>query len=51
MAVALGAHMALTAEAEGLMTWPSVIVRATDMDVAHLNRPSIFAHAGMLATF
>jgi hypothetical protein len=51
VAIALGAHMALTAEAEGMMTWPAVTVRADDMDVAHLNRPFIFAHAGMLATF
>ena len=51
LAVALGSHMALTAEAEGLLTWPSVVVRTDDMDLAHLNRPSIFAHAGMLATF
>ena len=51
VAVALGSHMALTAEAEGLMTWPSVVVRTDDRDLAHLNRPSIFAHAGMLATF
>ena len=51
LAIALGSHMALTAEAEGMMTWPSVVVRTGDMDLAHLNRPSIFAHAGMLATF
>jgi hypothetical protein len=51
LAVALGSHMALTAEAEGIMTWPSVVVRTDDMDLAHLNRPSIFAHAGILATF
>jgi hypothetical protein len=51
LAVALGSHMALTAEAEGMMTWPPVVVRTDDMDLAHLNRPSIFAHAGMLATF
>jgi hypothetical protein len=51
LAVALGSHMALTVEVEGMMTWPSVVVRTEDMDLAHLNRPSIFAHAGMLATF
>jgi hypothetical protein len=51
LAVALGSHLALTAEAEGLVTWPSVIVRSGNTDVAHLNRPSLFAHAGMLATF
>jgi len=51
VAVALGSHMALTVEAEGIMTWPSVVVRTDDMDLARLNRPSIFAHAGMLATF
>jgi len=51
VAVALGSHMALTVEVEGMMTWPSVVVRTEDMDLAHLNRPSIFAHAGMLATF
>jgi hypothetical protein len=51
LAVALGAHMALTAEVEGMMTWPSVVVRTDDNDLAHLNRPTIFAHAGMLATF
>ncbi|HSS38038.1 MAG TPA: hypothetical protein VLT58_04655, partial [Polyangia bacterium] len=51
LAVALGLHMALTVEVEGMMTWPSVVVRSDQMDLAHLNRPSIFAHAGMLATF
>ena len=51
VAIALGSHLALTAEAEGVMTWPSVVVRVGDMDLAHLNRPSIFAHGGMLATF
>jgi hypothetical protein len=51
LAVALGSHMALTAEAEGMMTWPSVVVRSDNRDLANFNRPSIFAHAGMLATF
>lgn len=51
VAIALRSHMAFTAEAEGMMTWPSVTVRTGDTDLANLNRPSIFAHAGILATF
>ncbi len=50
-ALALGAHLALTAEAEAMLIWPSVTVRVGRTDAAQLNRPSVFAHAGLLATF
>jgi hypothetical protein len=51
VALALGAHLALTAEAEAMLIWPSVMVQVGTANVAQLNRPSVFAHAGLLATF
>ena len=48
---ALIPRLALVAEADVLMTWPSVAIRADQTDVATLNRPSLFVHAGLLATF
>ena len=49
--VALGPHVALLAEAKALLTWPSVVVRVGDTDVAHFDRLSTFLNVGLLATF
>jgi len=53
--VALGPHVAMIAEAEVLLSWPAVKVRIVETngetDVATLDRPSLFTHAGLLATF
>jgi hypothetical protein len=49
--LALGSRLALTAEAEVLLLWPPATIRVGELDVAHLDRPSVFAHAGLLATF
>ena len=49
--LALGSRLALTVEAEALLLWPSATIRSGRTDVAHLDRPSVFAHAGLLATF
>ena len=46
----LGSHLALTAEVDGLFILPSVVVQVGP-DTIHLRGPSIFAHAGLLATF
>jgi hypothetical protein len=50
-ALALGPHLALTAEAEALMLWPTATVAVGVTDVARLRRPALFAHGGLLATF
>ena len=50
LAVMLGSHLALTAEVDGLFILPSVVVQVGP-DTIHLRGPSIFAHAGLLATF
>jgi hypothetical protein len=50
-AVALAPHLALTAEADALMLSRTASVAAGGQDVAHLNRPALFARGGLLATF
>jgi hypothetical protein len=50
-ALALGPHLALTAEAEAMMLWPTATVAVGVRDVARLRRPALFAHGGLLATF
>jgi hypothetical protein len=51
VAFALIPRLAILAEADALMSWPvrDVLV-GTDI-VATFDRPSLFAHAGLLATF
>jgi len=39
------------AEADVMMTWPPVAIRVGYSDVATFDRPSLFTHAGLLATF
>ena len=51
IAVMLGSHLALTTEVDGLLIFPSVIVQVGTAAAAHLQGLSIFAHAGLLATF
>lgn len=50
-ALALGPHLALTAEAEALFLWPTATVQVGAVDVARLHRPAVFAHGSLLATF
>ena len=51
LALMLGSHVALTAEADALFLLPSVVVRVGDVDAARLDRTSVLGHAGLLATF
>lgn len=51
LAVALGTHLAVVAEADFLLSWSKVSVRVAGSDVATFDRPSLFTHAGLLATF
>ncbi|HET6146073.1 MAG TPA: hypothetical protein VFH68_00955 [Polyangia bacterium] len=50
-ALALGPHLALTAEAEALFLWPTWTIQVGTVDAARLHRPALFAHGGLLATF
>jgi hypothetical protein len=50
-AFALGSHIALTAELDALLTWPTQIVEVAGAVVARFERPSLFAHGGLLARF
>jgi hypothetical protein len=51
VAVALGAHVAAVAEADLLLSWLDVSIRIAGSDVATFDRPSLFTHLGLLATF
>jgi hypothetical protein len=51
IAVALGARVAAVAEADIMMFWPPAKVRIGDADVTTFDRPSLFTHLGLLATF
>jgi hypothetical protein len=51
VALALSPRVAVVAEADLLMTWPAVDVRVDSAIVATYDRPSLFSHAGLLATF
>ena len=48
---ALGPRVALLVGADVLMTWPAVAIHVDEADVATLDLPSLFTHAGLLATF
>jgi hypothetical protein len=48
---ALIPRLALVAEADVLMTWPSVAIRFDQTHVATWDRPAVFTHVGLLATF
>jgi hypothetical protein len=51
VAFALTTRLAILAEADLLMTWPARDVRVGNDIVATFDRPSLFAHAGLLASF
>jgi hypothetical protein len=48
---ALGPRVALLIGADVLMTWPAVAISVDEADVATLELPSLFTHAGLLAAF
>jgi hypothetical protein len=48
---ALGPRLAILTEVDVLMTWPAHDVLVGTEVVATFDRPSLFAHAGLLATF
>ena len=50
-AFALGPRLSLVVEAEVLFYWPSYINRTNGADAVRFDRPTLFAHAGLLATF
>jgi hypothetical protein len=51
VAIALGAHFAAVAQADLLLSWSDVSIRVAGSDVATFDRPSLFTHVGLLATF
>jgi hypothetical protein len=51
VAFALTTRLAILAEADVLMTWPVREVQVGTDIVATFDRPSLFAHAGLLASF
>jgi hypothetical protein len=51
VALALSARVAVLAEAEGLMFWPTQQILIDDAVVATFDRPSLFVRAGLLASF
>jgi len=51
VAFAFTTRLAILAEADVLMTWPVRDVRVGNEIVATFDRPSLFAHAGLLASF
>ena len=51
VAVALGPRLSLTAELEVLMQWPPDVIRINLTDVVTFDRPTLLAHAGLLANF
>jgi hypothetical protein len=51
VAFAFTTRLAILAEADVLMTWPVRDVLVGDEIVATFDRPSVFAHAGLLASF
>jgi hypothetical protein len=51
VAVALGPRLSLTAELEALMHWPSDVIRINLTDAVSFDRPTLFARAGLLASF
>ena len=51
LAVALGPRLSVVAELEALFYLPSDIIRANGVDVVRFDRPTLFAHVGLLASF
>ena len=51
VAVALGPRVSLTAELDVMMHWPNEVIRINDSDVVRFDRPTLYAHAGLLASF
>jgi hypothetical protein len=51
VAVALGPRVSLTAELDVMMHWPTEVIRINESDVVSFDRPTLYAHAGLLANF
>ena len=51
VAIALGPRLSLTAELAVLMQWPSDVIRINLTDAVIFDRPTLLAHAGLLANF
>jgi hypothetical protein len=51
VALAFARRVAAVAEADTAFIWPAAKVRIGDADVATFDRPSLFTHLGLLATF
>jgi hypothetical protein len=51
VAVALGPRLSLTAELDVMMQWPSDVIRINVTDAVTFDRPTLLAHAGLLANF
>jgi hypothetical protein len=51
IAVALGPRVAVLVEADVILMAPTIAVRIVDSNVATIENPSLFAHAGLLAAF
>jgi hypothetical protein len=51
LTVELGPHLALLAEARGLVTWPSVVVQVGDSTQIRFDRLTAFTNVGLLGTF
>jgi hypothetical protein len=49
--VALGPRLSLVGELEVLLFWPSDIIQANGTDAVRFDRPTLFARAGLLASF
>ena len=48
---ALSPRLAIVAEADGMFAWPAADVKIDPEIVATFGGPSLFTHAGLLATF
>jgi hypothetical protein len=49
--IALTSHVALLAEVEGMLIWPTVRVRVDAVDVFRIDRPTLLTDVGLLAIF
>jgi hypothetical protein len=50
-AIALTSHVALRAEVEGMLIWPTVRVLVDAVDVYRIDRPTLLTDVGLLAIF
>jgi hypothetical protein len=51
VAVALGPRVAIVVEADLLIMTPTIAIQIVDTNVAKIDNPSLFTHAGLLAAF